>query len=96
MSLIAPRPARRAHAYEDLGDVELSPEEAALAVRKTREAERELADVRITLRWGRKQLATIRRAAALSGVPYQAYLKQAAFAQAVRDLRDARGADAPG
>lgn len=90
MSLIARRPRDRTHTYEDLGDIELSPQQAALAQHKIEEAERELAELRVNMRWGRSQLDTIRRAAALFGVPYQTYLKQVALRQAMTDLREAR------
>ena len=34
---------------------------------------------------------TVKRAAALAGVPYQTYIKQIVFRQAVADLRAAEG-----
>jgi predicted DNA binding CopG/RHH family protein len=35
------------------------------------------------------QLATVKRAAALLGVPYQTYIKQVALKQAIADIHDA-------
>jgi predicted DNA binding CopG/RHH family protein len=56
------------------------------------ETERELAErpaeeARVNFRWGREQLDFVRRAAAAMGVPYQTYIKQAAFRQAAVDLQ---------
>ena len=56
------------------------------------ETERELAqrsrdEARVNFRWGREQLEFVRRAADAMGVPYQTYIKQAAFRQAALDLQ---------
>ncbi|TAK24116.1 MAG: hypothetical protein EPO26_06805 [Chloroflexota bacterium] len=51
-----------------------------------RVAERDMAAGVVTLRWRRKQIAVVKRAAALMGVPYQTYLKQVVFRQAVADI----------
>ncbi len=74
--------------YEDLGDVELSPEmvvraEAAIAL-----ADKQVEAARVNFRWGVAQVAVVKRAAALAGVPYQTWIKQVAWRQAVEDLKD--------
>jgi len=56
------------------------------------ETERELAErppdeARVNFRWGREQLGFVKRAATAMGVPYQTYIKQAAFRQAAADLQ---------
>lgn len=56
------------------------------------ETEQELAarpveGTRVNFRWGREQLEFVKRAAAAMGVPYQTYIKQAAFRQAAADLQ---------
>jgi hypothetical protein len=79
--------------YQVSGDVELSPSEEA-------EIEKQMAHlqadpeptVSTALRWGRAQLDVVRHAARLAGVPYQTYLKEAAFRRAIADLRTAREA----
>ena len=38
---------------------------------------------------GREQIAVVKRAAALMGVPYQTYLKQVVFKQALADIQQA-------
>jgi len=42
-----------------------------------------------TVRWTVRQLRTIERAAARFGMPYQTYVKDAAFRRALQDLVDA-------
>ncbi len=41
-----------------------------------------------TVRWSARQLAAIKRAAARFGMPYQTYIKDAAFRRALQDLAD--------
>lgn len=50
------------------------------------EAEREIDEARVNVRFGREQLETVRRAAALKGVPYQIYIKEAVYERAFQDL----------
>jgi hypothetical protein len=75
--------------YEVLGDFELAPAEAEEAESQITQAESERAEMHVTLRWGRIQLDVVRRASRLYGMPYQAYVKQAAFRQALADLKEA-------
>lgn len=87
-----PRTAKYSGTYEVLGDVELSPEEDAAARRQIAQADKERDEVAVTFRWGQKQLAIVRRAAQLPGIPYQTYLKDAVMRQAVADLNAAASA----
>jgi predicted DNA binding CopG/RHH family protein len=82
--------ARRRN-YQELGEIELPADVAARASAAVEQAERDLleTEVRINFRWGASQLALVKRAAELSGVPYQSYLKQVLYRQATSDLRDA-------
>ena len=71
---------------------ERAPEDAAvskLVSRLEAEADREIASGAVTLRWGKEQLAVVKRAAAILGVPYQTYLKQVVFRQALADIEQA-------
>src|SRR6266581_564411 len=52
----------------------------------------DLGEARLNVRWQRQQVATLRRAAGLFGMPYQTYLKQASLRQALSDIRDAKEA----
>jgi predicted DNA binding CopG/RHH family protein len=69
--------------------VEEDPEVAEMVTRLEAEADREIASGTVTLRWGREQIAVIKRAAALMGVPYQIYLKLVVFRQALADIERA-------
>lgn len=57
--------------------------------RMEEEADRDLAAATVTLHWGKIQIAVVKRAAAIIGVPYQTYLKQVVFRQAVADIEHA-------
>lgn len=64
-------------------------EVSELVTRLEEEADRELAAGTVTLQWGREQIAVVKRAAALKGVPYQTYLKHVVFKQALTDIERA-------
>lgn len=83
-----------AHDIEDMGDVDLSPDQISRIERAVAEAERDLEAARVNFRWGTAQVEVIKRAAAMCGVPYQTYIKQVAFRQALHDLRDGLAAGA--
>ena len=70
-------------------DVEMSEEEDALLEAMEEQAERDIAEYRVNMRWSKEQVDLIRRAAAIYGIPYQTYLKQAAVRQAMADLKAA-------
>ncbi len=69
--------------------VEEDPDVTELVTRLEARADRETAASSITLRWGRRQIAVVKRAAGLMGVPYQTYLKQVVFKQALADIKHA-------
>lgn len=69
--------------------VEEDPEVSEMVTRMEEEADREIAAGTVTLRWGKEQIAVVKRAAAIMGVPYQTYLKQVVFKQAVADIERA-------
>ncbi len=60
-----------------------------LVTQLEQEAEAEVAAGTVTLRWGREQIDVVKRAAAILGVPYQTYLKQVVFRQAMADIEQA-------
>ncbi|HLZ07967.1 MAG TPA: hypothetical protein VKT80_05215 [Chloroflexota bacterium] len=66
--------------------VEEVSEVADLVDRLEAEADRDIAAGSVTLRWGREQIALVKRAAALIGVPYQTYLKLVVYKQAIADI----------
>lgn len=69
--------------------VEEDPEVSDLVSRLEAEADSQVAPRSITLRWGERQIAVVKRAAAILGVPYQTYLKQVVFRQAIEDIEHA-------
>ena len=69
--------------------VEEDADVSELVTRLEEEADREIAAGTVTLRWGREQIAVVKRAAAIMGVPYQTYLKQVVFKQALADIEHA-------
>jgi predicted DNA binding CopG/RHH family protein len=75
--------------YEDLGEFELPQEESARVEAAIDQAERDVAAARVNIRWGTVQVDLVKRAAKLAGVPYQTYIKQVVFRQALADLKDA-------
>ncbi len=88
-----PRRGRWSGTYEVLGRTQLEPEEQAEAERQLTVLEEDPGvPISTALRWRKPQLDIVRRAARLAGVPYQAYLKQAAIKCAIEDLRAAREA----
>jgi predicted DNA binding CopG/RHH family protein len=75
--------------YEELPDTEL-PEELDARVRAmTKAADEENEAARVNFRWGREQVDLVKRVAALMGIPYQTYIKQVVFKQAISDLSEA-------
>ena len=51
------------------------------------EAEEDVRAARFSMRWLKPQVDVIKQAAAKLGIPYQTYIKQAAFRQALVDLK---------
>jgi predicted DNA binding CopG/RHH family protein len=69
--------------------VEETPEVSEMVDRLEAEADRDIAAGTVTLRWGREQIAVVKRAAALMGIPYQTYMKYVVFKQAIADIEHA-------
>ncbi|MDA0270932.1 MAG: hypothetical protein O2798_01085 [Chloroflexi bacterium] len=71
--------------------VEEDPDVAEMVSRMEAEADAEIAASSVTLRWGKAQVDVVKRAAGILGVPYQTYLKQVVFKQALEDIARAEG-----
>jgi predicted DNA binding CopG/RHH family protein len=69
--------------------VEEDREVSDFVTRLEKDADREIGSGTVTLRWGKQQIAVIKRAAGIIGVPYQTYLKQVVFQQALADIERA-------
>ena len=63
-------------------------EETDEITRLEQAAEARFEEERVSIRWPRWSLEVIREAARLHGVPYQTYLKQVAFRQALTDVKN--------
>ncbi len=77
--------------YRKLPDAELGPDLDEQVRFMTELADRDVEETRVNFRWGRRQLAIVKQAAATLGVPYQTYLKQVVFRQAVADICGVEG-----
>jgi predicted DNA binding CopG/RHH family protein len=75
--------------------VEEDAEISEMVTRLEQEADRDIAAGTVTLRWGKEQIAVVKRAAAIMGIPYQTYLKQVVFKQALADIEHAESVLAP-
>ena len=64
-------------------------ETSEMVTRMEAEADAEIAARTITVRWGEEQIAVVKRAAAILGVPYGTYLKQVVWRQAIADIERA-------
>lgn len=70
----------------DAGTVELPEDIDLIATKKIEQAEDELKEFRLQIRWNAKQVNVIKRAASIMGVPYQTYIKQVLMTHALDDL----------
>lgn len=76
--------------YEDLGDVELSGEEAEKYNKMIELADKEHDEVRISFRWKSKQLEMLKQASELMGVPYQTYIKMVLYNHCLEDIKKSK------
>jgi len=78
---------------QDMGDIDISEEEAEriadMQDQAVKDSDPVTGSTMIAIRWGRPQPRFVRRAAELRGVPYQVYIKNAAWEQAARDIEQA-------
>jgi predicted DNA binding CopG/RHH family protein len=75
--------------------IEEDPQVSEMVTRLEDQADSEIGAATVTLRWGKEQIAVVKRAAAIMGVPYQTYLKQVVFKQAVADIASAEAVHTP-
>ena len=71
---------------EVLEDEELPDEISQMALQKIQKADEEIKQMRMQIYWGVKQVEVVKRASKLIGVPYQTYIKQTLFHQAIQDI----------
>jgi len=75
---------------EDLGDIELPPELDRKIQRLTEAADAELDATRVNFRWQHEPLRLVKAVAEAMGIPYQTYIKQVLYRQALEDLAKIR------
>lgn len=73
---------------EDLGDYEMDPKTAEKVEKMIAESDAEIEETRVNFRWGKKQVNLVKQAADLMGIPYQIYIKETIYRQAVKDIKD--------
>ncbi len=78
--------------YEDLGTIELPEEEDKRITAMIEQADREIEETRVSFRWGKEQLAVVKQAAELMGVPYQTFMKMSVYQRALDVLKDVQAA----
>jgi len=67
---------------------ETDPEILNMLEQAERDAQQEGAEVRVNFRWGQEQLALVKEAARLQGLPYQIYIKKALYDRAKADVAE--------
>jgi predicted DNA binding CopG/RHH family protein len=71
-----------------MGDVFLDEKTSRMIEKKIAQAEKELyKEVKISFSWGNVELRLIQGIAQKLGVPYQTYIKQVLYRQAMQDLK---------
>lgn len=82
--------------YKELPDVELPEQLDAIIREKTAVADKQIEETRVNFRWGREQVSLVKKVSEVMGVPYQTYIKQVVFKQALVDLEASLLATTPG
>ncbi|NJL71313.1 MAG: hypothetical protein HC888_06720 [Candidatus Competibacteraceae bacterium] len=76
--------------YEELGDVDVSEEEDKRITAMIEQADGEIEETRVSFRWGKEQLSTVKEAAEKMGVPYQTFIKMSVYERALDLLKDVK------
>ncbi len=71
---------------EDLGVETLTPELDEKINKMIDEAEEDLKESRVNIRWQKAQLELIKQAAGMIGIPYQIYIRDIVFRKSVEDI----------
>lgn len=74
----------------DGGTIELSDELNELINKKISQAEKDIEQMKMQIRWGTKQIDIVKQAASLMGIPYQTYVKHVVYRQAIEDIEKSR------
>ena len=67
---------------------QMTSEQDEQAMGMIEQAENDLREIRVNMRWRQAQIDLIREAAGRLRMPYQVHIRQAAFRQAISDLKE--------
>ncbi|MBK9620676.1 MAG: hypothetical protein IPO31_16005 [Candidatus Obscuribacter sp.] len=82
------RKSRRGNfVIEELEDISLPEEIDAKVSKLTALADSEIEQTRVNFRWQKEPLNLIKKVAESMGVPYQTYIKQVLYRQALNDIQ---------
>ena len=73
---------------EDLGVQELTPELEEKINLMIEQADKEILEARVNIRWQKQQLDLVKKAASLIGIPYQIYIKDIVFRKSIEDINN--------
>lgn len=73
---------------EDLGVQELTPELDEKINLMIEQADKEILEARVNIRWQKQQLDLVKKAASLIGIPYQIYIKDIVFRKSIEDINN--------
>lgn len=71
----------------DLGDVELTEEEDKIFTAMIEQSDKEIEEMRMQIRWNKKQIDVVKRASEIIWIPYQTYyVKHIVYKKAMEDI----------
>lgn len=73
---------------KEQGEYKMTLKQDAKARKAIKQADQQIAEARVNFRWGKEQVELVKRAAEAIGVPYQTYIKQVVYRQALKDVED--------
>lgn len=73
---------------EDLGVQELTHELDEKINLMIEQADKEILEARVNIRWQKQQLDLVKKAASLIGIPYQIYIKDIVFRKSIEDINN--------
>lgn len=80
-----PRPQGK-YKGDDSTPLQLTAEQEAEIESQVKQAEEDIAAMRVSFRWGKEQINIVKSAANAIGVPYQTYMKMVLYRQAHADV----------
>ncbi len=78
--------SKKERKHEILEDIELDEEEASSFESAIAQADSERSEVRVNFRWTNRAVELVKKAADLTGVGYQSYIKMKLYQAAISDI----------